>query len=181
MKKQTFIAPGDRFNRLTAIRYSHTGKHHRRYFIFKCDYGNETTITAEAAISGNTKSCGCLAKEVKQAKRLPGNHGEITAIILGYKRHAERRGFKFALTRTEVEVIIKKDCHYCGSKPSNLKQTKNSIEGLLYNGIDRIDSQKDYYIKNVVPCCSKCNTGKSDMTTEKFLDWIKRVHVHSFK
>ena len=181
MKKQIFIEPRDKFNRLTAIRYSHTGKHHRRYFLFKCECGNETTITAEAAISGNTKSCGCLAREVKQAKRLPNNHGEITAIILGYKRHAERRGFKFILTRPEVENIIKKNCHYCGSKPANLKQTKNSIGGLLYNGIDRINSKKDYYSKNVVPCCSVCNMAKSDMTIEKFLDWVKRVHAHSFK
>jgi len=58
-------------------------------------------------VSGNTKSCGCLAKEIKQSKRISKNHSDITAIILGYKRHAERRGFKWLLSRTFVEKLIK--------------------------------------------------------------------------
>ena len=62
MRKQTFIKPGDKFNRLTVLKYSHNDKHNRRHFEFKCDCGNKITISAEAAISGNTKSCGCIRR-----------------------------------------------------------------------------------------------------------------------
>ena len=65
-------------------------------------------------ISGNTKSCGCYGLETKLNQRISNNHSELTAIILGYKRHAERRGFKWNLTRENVKLIIYKNCYYCG-------------------------------------------------------------------
>jgi hypothetical protein len=54
-----------------------------------------------AMTSGNSllKSSGYLSKEVRVSKRISKNHSEITAIILGYKRHSERRGFKWGLSR----------------------------------------------------------------------------------
>lgn len=178
MKKQTFIESGNKFGRLTAIEYSHTGKHNRRYFRFKCECGNETIITAEAAISGNTKSCGCLSTEVKKGKRLPDNHSDITAIILGYKRHAEVRGLKFLLERDFVNKIVRQNCFYCGSVPSNLKKTKNNKDGFLYNGIDRIDSNQNYTNNNVVPCCDFCNKAKGNRTKQEFLDQIKKIYEY---
>ena len=114
-----FINVGYKNNRLLAKSYSHTGKHGRRYFLFLCDCGNEKLITAEAVISGNTKSCGCLAREIKKSKRISPSHSEITAIILGYKRHAIERGFQWDLTRNEVEKIINKNCFYCGMGTRN--------------------------------------------------------------
>jgi hypothetical protein len=175
MKKQTFIQPGDKFGRLTAIRYSHTGKHHRRYFLFSCDCGKETTITAEAATSGNTKSCGCLARESKKAQLLPDNRGVINQIILGYKRHARDRGFQYLLTFEKTKEVINQNCWYCGIPPSNIKITKNCIEGFSYNGIDRIDSSKDYTVENVVACCRLCNLAKRDMTIQEFYEWVLRI------
>ena len=177
MQRKYHIQPGDTFSRLTAVRLDHVGKHHRSYFLFRCACGREKVILGSGVISGNTKSCGCLAREIRKSKRLPGNHGEITAVILGYKRHAERRGFKFLLDRASVERIIRENCFYCGIKPQNIKITKNSMEeGFAYNGIDRVDSTKDYIIDNVVPCCDFCNKSKGNKTKEEFLSWIDRVH-----
>lgn len=176
MKKQTHLKEGDKFHRLTVVRYDHTGNHHRRYFLFKCDCGNLKIILGSGVVSGNTKSCGCLSTEVKKARRLPNDAGVIYQIILGYKRHAKRRGFKFLLTRKEFADITSKDCYYCGSKPSNIKRTKNYKEGYIYNGIDRVDSSKDYMVDNVVPCCRRCNQGKMDMSKKEFLSWITKVY-----
>ena len=59
---------------------------------------------------------------------------------------------------------------------------KNSIDdGLLYSGIDRVDSSKDYNIDNVVPCCAMCNLAKRNYSDEDFLKWIKRVYEYNFK
>lgn len=181
MKKQTFIKPGDTFGRLTAVKYLHTGKHYRRYFLFKCECGKEKTLQAGSVTSGNTRSCGCLSVESKKAKILPNNKGVINQIILGYKRHAARRGFAWKLKFEDVDMIVRKRCHYCGSDLSNIKVTKNCREGFKYNGIDRVNSSMGYTLVNVVPCCAICNKAKMDMTTDKFLDWVKRVHAYSFK
>lgn len=174
--KKYHINSGDRYNRLVAIRLNHIGNHNRSYFLFKCDCGNEKVIIGSLVKSGNTKSCGCLALEIKKNKRISKNHTEITAIILGYKRHAIRRGYEWNLTRDFVKKIIIKNCYYCGSKPSNRKKTKNSIDnGLLYSGIDRIDSHQNYDEGNVVPCCRICNYAKSNKTIKEFEEWAIRI------
>lgn len=170
------LMSGDKFNRLTILSYSHSDKRWRKWYNVKCECGSEKVVMGSAMISGNTKSCGCLSREVRANKRISKNHSEVTAIILGYKRHAERRGFKWLLARKDVELIIKSDCVYCGSKPSNIKKTKNSIDdGLLYSGIDRIDSNENYTIKNSVPCCRICNYAKSNMDINEFKEWAIKI------
>ena len=170
------LLQGSVFNRLTIISFSHSDKRARKWYNVKCDCGNEKIIMGSAMISGNTKSCGCFGKETRKLKRISNNYSEITAIILGYKRHAERRGFKWNLTRENVESIIDKDCYYCGIKPMNIKKTKNSIGiGLNYSGIDRIDSCKDYTVENTVPCCRICNYAKSNLTLKEFQEWAIKL------
>lgn len=170
------LRSGDKFNRLTILSYSHSDKRWRKWYNVKCECGSEKVVMGSAMISGNTKSCGCLSREVRANKRISKNHSEITAIILGYKRHAERRGFKWLLSRKDVELIIKSDCVYCGSKPNNIKKTKNSIgDGLLYSGIDRIDSNGNYTKENSVPCCRICNYAKSNMDVNDFKEWAIKI------
>lgn len=167
---------GEKFNRLTIISFSHSDKRSRKWYNARCDCGKEKIIMGSAMISGNTKSCGCYGREIRKNKRISNNHSEITSIILGYKRHAENRGFKWLLTRMQVENIIDKDCFYCGSNPGNIKKTKNSIgDGLKYSGIDRIDSNKDYTIDNCVPCCRICNYAKSNMNIIEFKEWAIKL------
>ena len=60
MKKQ-FIKKGDKYNKLTAIRFDHQNKHGKSYWLFKCDCGNTKVIIASNVKCGNTKSCGCLS------------------------------------------------------------------------------------------------------------------------
>ncbi|NOQ48439.1 MAG: hypothetical protein GQ576_04785 [Methanococcoides sp.] len=173
------LKPGQKFNRLTIISFHHSDKRWRKHYLCKCECGTERVIQGSLMASGNTKSCGCLSTEVRKSTRVSKNHTEITAIVLGYKRHARGRGFDFELTRTEVESIIKNKCHYCGCEPSNLKITKDSIDGgLYYNGIDRLNSKNNYTLDNVVPCCCFCNRAKNDKSKEYFLKWIKRVYDH---
>lgn len=166
-------------NRLTIIELSHVDSRGRKFYLVQCVCGKTKILNGGLIKSGNTKSCGCLSKEIRKATRKPDNYGEITAVILGYKRHAKDRGFEWQLTREEVDSIIRKPCHYCGEPASNLKKTKNSIDGLRYNGIDRIDSSKDYTLDNIVPCCKFCNLAKRDMSHIDFLNKIKQIYEWS--
>lgn len=169
---------GEKYGRLKIISFHHSDKRWRKWYECSCDCGNNKIIMGSAIVSGNTRSCGCLSKEVQRAKRISYNHSEVTAIMLSYKRHAIRRGFCWELSRMFVENLINKNCYYCGSEPMNIKKTKNSLgEGLLYSGIDRIDSLKGYTENNVVPCCKICNYAKSNMTTQEFYIWAKRLNA----
>lgn len=170
------LQAGEKFNRLQVLRFSHSDKRWRKWYNVVCDCGNKKVVMGSAMVSGNTKSCGCLSMETKQNQRIDNNHSEITAIILGYKRHAERRGFEWLLSRENVIAIIKETCFYCGTLPSNNKKTKSSVgKGLNYSGIDRIDSNKNYEKSNVVSCCRICNYAKSNMSLNEFQEWAIKI------
>lgn len=174
-KHRIKIKIGDKYNRLTILEFSHADKRWRKWFKVRCDCGVEKVVMGSAMTSNNTHSCGCYMREIKR-RRIPNKHSEITAIILGYKRHARNRGYKWLLSRDIVEKIIKEDCYYCGSPPSNKKKTKDSIgDGLSYSGIDRINSHKDYTEHNVVACCKICNLAKRDMSLINFKEWAIRI------
>lgn len=181
MKKRQALQKNDRIHDLEILRFHHKDQRGRKFFFCKCICGNTKIIQGSLITSGNTKSCGCRVQRAANLRRLPNNGGVINQIILGYKRHAERRGFKWELNYSDVVDIIKKPCFYCGQKKSNIKVTKNCKDGFKYNGIDRTDSTFGYIKNNCVPCCNICNKAKMAMTKTVFLEWIKKVYDHSIK
>jgi len=50
---------GEKFGKLTAKKYKPGGR-----WLCKCDCGNETSVHTGSLTSGNTKSCGCLQKQI---------------------------------------------------------------------------------------------------------------------
>lgn len=70
---------GEVFGRLTVIRFSHTANE-LNYWTTQCSCGNEVIVPTAQLKCGNTKSCGCYAKE----RRLEGNK-------LRRQREAEQR------------------------------------------------------------------------------------------
>lgn len=183
MGKKIDLQNGDRFGRLTIIKYDGTHKKPcgttQSKYLCQCDCGNMVSVLAQNLKNGNTKSCGCLSKESKDNRKLPNNKGVINQIILGYKRHAKRRNLSWELTAENVADIICQPCYYCGVRNSNKKYTKNCKEGFEYNGIDRVDNTSGYILGNVVPCCKTCNSAKSNMSQIEFVLWAKRVAEHT--
>lgn len=170
------VKPGMIFTWLKVISFSHKDGRWRKIWNVECRCGKTKKVLGSALVSGNTKSCGCYGIEKRRRSRISENHSEITAVMLGYKRHAKDRGFEWSLSRADVESVIFENCKYCGIPPSNKKKTKNSLEdGVLYSGIDRVDSSIGYSKENVVPACKICNFAKSNMTLEEFRDWAVRV------
>lgn len=66
---------GQRFGRLTVLRYDHSNKYNVRYFLCRCDCGNEKVVQRSALMSGATKSCGCLNEELKHRRKTNFKHG----------------------------------------------------------------------------------------------------------
>lgn len=58
--RKPIIKAGDKYGRLTAIRFSHKGKNNRPYWLFQCDCGNTKVISTNLVKNNKTKSCGCL-------------------------------------------------------------------------------------------------------------------------
>ena len=56
---------GQRFNRLTAVERRGSNKRGEAVWLFRCDCGNDTLLVTSVAISGRTKSCGCLGSELR--------------------------------------------------------------------------------------------------------------------
>lgn len=54
---------GKRYGRLVVIGLS---ENRNRYVICKCDCGNTCEVNQYSLVSGNTRSCGCLRKEVSR-------------------------------------------------------------------------------------------------------------------
>ena len=52
-----------RFGNLIALNYAYS-KYKKRYWKCKCDCGNYTIVCASQLLSGKTKSCGCLRKQI---------------------------------------------------------------------------------------------------------------------
>ena len=55
---------GQRFDRLIVISRAENSKTGKARWICKCDCGNETVVSGDALRNKNTRSCGCLQKEI---------------------------------------------------------------------------------------------------------------------
>ena len=58
---------GERFGRLLVISRSRKVKSRRTYWDVICDCGRERTVRSDGLKSGDTRSCGCLQKEITRA------------------------------------------------------------------------------------------------------------------
>lgn len=64
--KKNIIKRGDSFARLKAISYSHTISNRGNFWLFECICGTQKIISIADIMrkKKNTKSCGCLSKEI---------------------------------------------------------------------------------------------------------------------
>lgn len=149
---------GQKFNRLTVIKFAYRGKDNRAYWECKCDCGNVAIVSGKNLRSGNTKSCGCYNLESisKRNKVIHRTHGETNTKLF------------------HIWVGIKTRCHnpntinyhnYGGKGISICEEWDNSFESFrdwaLSNGykdglqIDRIDFNGNYEPSNCRWCTAK--------------------------
>ena len=72
---KTEIAPGMKFNRLTAVRPGGRNKYGRKMWVFRCDCGREKEIKPCEVVSGSIKSCGCLLSYNARKNKPAKTHG----------------------------------------------------------------------------------------------------------
>ena len=161
---------GNRYGKLVVV---HQVSDERRgaYWLCKCDCGNEKIVSGTNLRGGYTSSCGCFLKS------LPVGGAAFNAVYENIKRGAIRRGLALDLTKEQVRILSKKQCHYCGCPPKQVSKSYGRGD-FIYNGLDRIDNAKGYSLENVVPCCKKCNFAKNTMSINVFREWIVSTYKH---
>lgn len=185
-----------RFNYLTVINFygnkiNKLGQKSGRLWECLCDCGNKVISDVQQLKSGKKKSCGCKNFLDRNSLFSP-QAASYRAKASNYKAGAKNRNLSFSLSIDETVALLKADCSYCGTSPTrkynlitrNRKYSKRGIVkvlqktehyDILYNGIDRINNTLGYHKNNVVTCCTRCNSAKSDSSHEEFMKWLNNL------
>lgn len=172
------MVPGLKINRLTAVSFSYKTPAGSYYWIFKCECGSLSTRTANSVTTEKAKSCGCYDREMKSKRQTksPGT-ASCNNRYITYRSNAKNRNISFNLSIAEFKSIAEKDCYICGQPPSQIcKAVHGRTTSWTYNGIDRIDNTKGYFIENCKACCWDCNFSKNKRSVNELLKWVIRVY-----
>jgi hypothetical protein len=104
------------------------------------------------------------ANPEKVLKNNLSNNENIEYRYVTYKRSAETKCLTFEFNKEEYIELVKMPCYYCG-----ILQEKG------FNGIDRLDSDKDYIKDNCVSCCTMCNMMKGCISPTIFVHRAEHI------
>lgn len=167
---------GKRFYSLVGIRRTEgEQKFKSSMWVWKCDCGDEVSYFSRDVMMGRRKACEKCEPINRKTTYIGDGVAAYNSVYRRYKKEARSRGYEFELDSEDVAYITKQNCHYCGKPPSTKTGTKNATGFYLYNGIDRVDNSKGYYIDNVVPCCTECNYSKRNRGYFQFVEWVHKI------
>lgn len=172
---------GRKYGKLTVVEEEHVIKNGRPlYFVrCRCDCGNETVVEKSKVKRGETRSCGCVQKEMRASlgsrSKKPEGEAAFNETYFSYIKSARLRGYDFDLTKEEFRHIVTKPCVYCGEALTQEKKKTSCNGNFKYTGIDRYDNTKGYTVENSVPCCKRCNRIKSDMSINEFEERLEMI------
>jgi len=109
----------------------------------------------------------------KTRQRLETNAEWIESNLRG---SCKSKGRTLLLSLDEIEVLIHQPCYYCGG--IDTRQLSRGRTG-RFNSIDRLDSNGDYSLSNVVSCCAMCNIMKNRFTPEEFIAKCREIVANS--
>ena len=160
------------------IKYKNGG-FKKKFVKLKCVCDKEIVVRITEA--KNYKSCGCLKGnnlKINNNKNLPKGEASFRRVYKTYKDNARKKNKGFNILIEDFRLLTQKPCYYCGElKSNNANYSKNG--GYSYNGLDRVDNSKGYFIENVVPCCKNCNRAKATLTQKEFLNLVKKIYDYT--
>ena len=196
-RKGKFMLKGDKFNRLTAIKFDHKDKGYNQFWIFRCDCGNEKIIKVSHFKSGDTKSCGCLQREsAKVAALKVQSLAAKAAAIVNRKHGMYREGVYFSWDAMKQRCLNPNNSRYkdYGGRGITIceewlkfenfyKDIGDKPKGLT---LDRIDNNGNYCKENCKWSNSKeqhNNTRKNHLLTYKnktqtIAQWARELEMN---
>lgn len=148
---------GERFGRLAVLRYSHSNKNKQRIWECQCDCGNIIFANSNQLVSGNTRSCGCLQKEIAKAigrkvlkthglSKVNGKKTRLYRIWAGMNTRCNNPNDKAYKEYGGRGIHICKEWREKGFKAFHNWAIANGYKESLT--IDRIDNNKGYSPEN---------------------------------
>lgn len=189
------INVGDVFDDLTVIKiydfsvvYRNVTKNKPtflRYCRYKCKCGRESNVTCEKFIrykdQGKVNRCPSCAYRTRPQSTIRASKEErYYKLAIVDRCNKSNNRIKNKLSLKDFKELIKNNCHYCGQEPEYKSYIRNNkyakSEHLYANGVDRLNSDGDYEIGNVVTCCKTCNVMKGTLDISQFLLKIKSIY-----
>lgn len=168
---------GNRFGRLVALEFQGSNSQRIARWRCKCDCGKEIVTMARSLKRGDTKSCGCLQKQiVGDMQRKKRGVASFNALYRSYRDGAKLRHIQFELSSEEFYFLTRQNCFYCGEHPSQQYGQQKFNGFYIYNGIDRDDPSKGYTIDNCITACGTCNMAKQGLSAKQFLGLVERIY-----
>jgi hypothetical protein len=171
------------FGRLTAIeritKDNSRGGHRKTMWRCKCSCGNEKIVSLSSLRVGDTRSCGCITKEINKSKIKSSSnvwkgYKDISGQVFCWLRNgATRRLLPFNITIEDVwnQFISQKEkCYLTGLPISFLENTAS---------VDRIDSSKGYERDNIAICLKIVNKMKMDIPLDEFVKICHNISAYN--
>jgi hypothetical protein len=178
-----------KFGKLTLLTISDQKQRRKYFWNAICDCGKQCLVIPGNCAAGKTLSCGCLQKEI--AAKTGKNNRQYDPIVSSARNIWRNVYSDGNIDFDTFYCISQKPCHYCGDLPYRIYNIGNSKTkagkrsdmqkekgNFIYNGLDRLDNTKPHNIDNVVPCCSKCNSAKMEMSFDEFIFHIEKIWKH---
>ena len=141
------IKVGDKYNRLTAIKFIEMRKEQGQYWLFRCECGIEKVLWVQGVKRGGIKSCGCLNDE-SFLKRITKHNKSRTNI---YRIWCSLRGRCFNKNSKNYKnyggrgIVVCEEWLGENGFENFYKDMGNRPEG---KSIDRIDNNGNYCPEN---------------------------------
>jgi hypothetical protein len=138
---------GQKFNKLTAVKYVESNKEGKSIWLFKCDCGEEVARISKNVIRGGTKSCGCLKLKGSKLRHGHSRQAETSQV---YNAWLSIKARCYNPSRARYE-------HYGGRGITVCDRWLESFENFLEDmgecpspdhSIDRIDVNGNYCPEN---------------------------------
>lgn len=138
--------------------------HRTRIYALECLFCKNVSMSPREALDTPCKQCFNYRQD-----RIVS----IEKMLYNKWKRSIKASHKNKLSESEYLKLSKSNCFYCGEEPGNTYSLPRNYDNhIRYQGIDRVDSNKEYVADNVVPCCWRCNRMKTDMTIKEFKDRI---------
>ena len=154
-------------------------KSKKKYPVYKANCkacNQEVLIPAPRLTASEYKSCGCSRKLTsEEVYNQEINTPAFKRYVAKIKKGAAERKYEFNLTDDLIYKLNKSNCYYCGVAPERIFKSCEARR-YVFNGIDRVNNNFGYVKENVVSCCFDCNSMKSILNKELFLNKIEAIY-----
>lgn len=162
-----------RFGRWTVLEFD-TNKNGQTYWRCKCDCGTERSVPASRLRNGTSKSCGCLAKELKSQRSRKDITGQRFGRLVAINATEKRQGGKVVWLcqcdcGNQVEVAIDrlttKNIQSCGclSREKASERFSIDIQGQTYGKLTVIQKDIKTHSNGHIYWLCKCACGNPNL------------------